>query len=258
MKYWRLLHPMWVLLAMPLCVTAEIESDTPGGIVETKNVFYDFAEVEVGGSRAAVFELLGLPEAPSDLLILGISIRDDRSGSFVITRITPSISYPHGVAPGERLNMEVTFRPSAEREHRAVVRIETNTPIESPCVYTDCSLRGLGVPPLPSPDELVENLLRVYEEAIDKGAVNGLGDTEGDAEVRLQAFSAMPETASALILGGDFDGACHQLTDALLRADGNQRPSDLIGGDESVMQELRGSIRGAIDGLGCCWTHSRL
>ena len=93
-----------------------------------------------------------------------------------------------------------------------------------------------------------DDLLSSAHEAADAHTLIGAGEG-ASAAGRLGAWLGMLEEAGALIESGDIDGACGQLQQAYLRADGAAPPPDFVSGPARV--DLADMILALIDELGC-------
>ena len=121
-----------VLFFLPLQAAAEnIEVDPVEG---------DFGTAWVDASKEMVFTLESM--GPTPLAIYSVHIMDDPTSSFSITDITPPI--PPELDPGETVDVEVSFAPTADGVHTANLRVVSNDR-EDPIV--DTPLTGNGAVP---------------------------------------------------------------------------------------------------------------
>ncbi len=97
-------------------------------------------------------------------------------------------------------------------------------------------------------EEQIVQILEFFDDSVGNETLVGNGPGKS-AENRLNALSNMLEEAQALILAGDIDGACKQLTAAYKKCDGAPRPPDLVSGEAA--SELAADIQGLITSLEC-------
>ncbi len=98
------------------------------------------------------------------------------------------------------------------------------------------------------PEEQIVQVLEFFDDSVGNETLVGKGPGKS-AENRLNALRNMLEEAQALILAGDIDGACKQLTAAYKKCDGAPRPPDLVSGEAA--SELAAYIQGLITSLDC-------
>jgi uncharacterized repeat protein (TIGR02543 family) len=121
--------------------------------------------------------------------------------------------------------------------------------IGSPSYATVTITDNDNVPPPPTDnaEQMMADTLTFFYASVDDGSLVGVGKGKGRKE--LTTMQSLLETAYNQIAGGDYAGACGQLTEALSRCDGLSNPTDYVTG--SATATLANMIRGVITELGC-------
>jgi PKD repeat protein len=216
---------------------------TPGGNVQVSPEAYDFGDVELGSSSSTLITLLNpLGGSHEDPLVLSdISLAQGSSADFAVTG-----SYEgYTLQPGESVDVEIVFSPTAEGYAAATLQITSDDPV-FPLIALP--LGGVGVNNEPPPEEQIAVVLAFVEAAVETGSLTGEGPG-ASAGNRLNALENMIEECGDLIAAGAYDEACAQLKAALKKCDGQPSPPDFVTGDAApVLKTLIEELRAA---LGC-------
>jgi hypothetical protein len=94
----------------------------------------------------------------------------------------------------------------------------------------------------------IDDVIAEVDVAIASGALVGAGPGNSAAG-RLGAGRNMLNAAQNVLNAGDAAGACAQLQQAYLRADGDPKPPDFVEG--AAREELAEMISDLMDSLGC-------
>lgn len=242
MKFTRLIISLFaLLLLLPIHVSAQDIHVYPGPD-EDWNYLYDYGDVEVGASGVMIFQIECALDSLVGLMVDEVYIEDVDPFT-----ITDEPSYPQSLGRGESIYVEVTFTPPAEGLFEGVMRIATNATIP-PGTDIHYALQGMGIAYEPPPDELMQAVMDYYDAGLTDGSIYGLGS--GNAhKSRVRVFGNMLDAADDLIAAGDYEGACKQLWDAVLKSDGEKPPPDFIGGPG--VSALNSMLLDVLEALGC-------
>jgi hypothetical protein len=102
-------------------------------------------------------------------------------------------------------------------------------------------------PPVDDVVQMMADTLTFFYASADDGSLVGVGKGKGVKE--LKSLQSMLETAYDQIVGGNYSGACGQLSDAYDRCDGQSNPTDYVSG--SATSTLNAMIEEVMIALGC-------
>jgi len=137
---------------------------------------------------------------------------------------------------------EVTFTPQTAELHTGTL----GSSVFNGTAYA-FSISGYGVEVEP-PVQTVGEVLDFFDTSVTDGTL--VGDGNGNsANGRRNALRNMIEASDDLFAAGDLDGACHQLTDAYRRTDGDPKPPDFVAGTAAA--DLADALLLLMDNLGC-------
>ncbi len=120
---------VFLMLFAPLPALAENIEVTPEEM--------DYGKAWVGDPKAEVFVLESM--GPTPLMVFSVEVTDDPTSSFSITDMTP---IPPELDPGETMDVEVAFSPTAEGNHSARITIVCNDR-ETPILWVPLTGEGL-------------------------------------------------------------------------------------------------------------------
>jgi len=208
-----------ILMVFPLTVAAQL------GVIPSS---HDFGDVEIGTSVSTVVTVTNL-----NVSAVALDVSISGSADFAITSEVPA-----SIAPGDVVEIQVTFSPSATGCVSADLMVND---------VTATALGGMGVAHAPPPAS-VADILELFDSSVADGTLAGSGPGKS-ADGRRRALRNMIEAAGDLIDDGAYEDACRQLLDAYRRCDGLARPPDFVSG--SAAPELAGMILQLIASLGC-------
>jgi len=114
---------MAVLLIIAANVSAQtVRVDPPGWTGQGALDPVDFGEIAVGESASITFDVVCV--GPTWLTIIGVDLLDNAQGAFAITSIVDPI--PPELAPGDWIEVELTYAPLELGTHTATLRIDSN------------------------------------------------------------------------------------------------------------------------------------
>ncbi len=157
--------------------------------------------------------------------------------------ITSAPALPVVVEPGEAVDVEVTFTPSAEEYSWVVMEVGSNDPDES---YIEVELDATGILPL---SEQIADIRAFFDESVEQGTLVGCGRLPRLAKLRLEIMRLMLKLAGKLIDRGLDRLACIQLRCIYECCDGQSRPVDLVEGE--AVAELAAMVQDLIKSLEC-------
>lgn len=201
---------------------------------------HDFGDVEVGTTATTIISMTNING--SDVTIYGVEFQAESSGDFSLPS-PPAV--PIVLAPGNTVEVEVAFTPSADGYVSAVLEIESSDMIES---TQTVFLGGVGVAVQPPPVS-IQSILEFYDASIAAGTLDGTGSRDRVRKIKRKAFRFLLVAAGTLIEGGYYGWACHVLERSYVRSDGLCRPRDFVDGEARA--ELNGMILQLMADLGC-------
>lgn len=237
MKFTKLVIGAFALLLLLLPLRAVAES------IDIDPWEWNYGEVEVGDTEDKTFTIESMgPD--TELRIDGIVLVDNVTGAYEITEITPEPIYPIYLEVGETVEVVVTFAPEEVGLATASILIMSDAHNDP---YAYVPLQGEGVLYVPTPEEMMEDLIDFFDEGVEEGIICGVGPGNS-AVAKLRIFARMLDTADDLIRVGDDAGACDELERAYLRSDGERRPNDFIGCDGApTVNAMIGAVMDALE-----------
>jgi beta propeller repeat protein len=200
----------------------------------------EFGDVEIGLSQYMIATISNTGDF--DLTVSDVSLSSGSTGEFSITSV-PLI--PYVIAPGDTVDVELSFTPSETSSYSDALQIISSDPERG---LVEIPLNGVGVVIEVPPGEQIALILIFFDESEADGTLSGNGPG-GSAQGRMGALRNMIEATGDLIEMGSIVEACEQLQDILKRTDGNPRPPDFVTGVAAL--ELTAQIQTLIDSLSC-------
>ncbi|MEN8126825.1 MAG: choice-of-anchor D domain-containing protein [Planctomycetota bacterium] len=211
---------------------------TPEPDIELSESNYHFGQTDIETSQSGVVSVLNLGTAP--LTIESLQLEQSQQAQFAFT---PWQTLPAIVEPNSFIDLEIQFGPVAEGIDTAVLSISSNDP-NDPVV--DVVLTGEGVSAELSNEELIMNVLDVYESALEDGSIQGVGNGNS-ADNKTETFGKMLLIVDELIAAGLYDSAMEALRVIEAKCDGQKSPKDFIQGEAAV--ELNAMVNELIESL---------
>ena len=210
----------------------------PDIVVYPASLAYDFGDVEVGDSNTVLVQIGNLGDA--DLEVTGLTLAG--SGDFAITD-GPAV--PFTVAPSTSIvvDIQITYAPSADGLDSATLTIASDD-ADEPSV--EVALMGVGVPGEVPPQEQMQDIIDLFDGAVDLGTLIGYGPGN-KPENRLKAFGNMLDAASDLINAEAYAQAIEQLQSIEKKCDGANKPPDFVVGEAAA--SLNAAIVALIEDL---------
>ena len=228
--------PIIIILVMWLSAPAPAYADT----LEVLPTDHDFGDVEVGTTVTTIISMTNING--SDVEVYGLGFQAGGSADFSLANSPP---LPFIIVPGETVEVEVAFSPSAAGYVTAVLQIESTDSLNP---VHEVFLGGVGVDTQPPPPS-IEPILAFFDASVEAGTLEGRGELQIMARARLRAMRNLLKATGDFIEGGYMGWACFTLRRAYLRSDGLLRPPDFVEGDARA--ELNGMIGQLIADLGC-------
>jgi hypothetical protein len=150
---------------------------------------------------------------------------------------------PVTLEPNSFIDLDIQFSPVIEGVDTGVLTIVSNDP-NDPAV--DVVLTGEGVPFILTAREHSEQILDVYDLAVENGSVQGVGKGQS-ANNKIDTFGKMLAAADDLIETGLYESALLTLQIIELKCDGQKSPEDFIKGPAA--EELNMRVNELIDTL---------
>ena len=201
---------------------------------------HDFGDVEVGTTVTTIVSMTNING--SDVEVYGLGLQAGGSADFSLVDAPP---VPFIVVPGETVEVEVAFSPSAAGYVTAVLQIESTDSLNP---VHEVFLGGAGVDTQPGP-VTIQAILEFFDAGIAAGTIDGTGPTDPAKMAHRKVFRFLPVSAGTLIEGGYYGRACHVLDRAYIRSDGLLRPVDFVQGD--ARDELNEMIWQLMADMGC-------
>jgi hypothetical protein len=182
----------------------------------------------------------------SDVEVYGIGFQEGSSGDFSVVNLpeAPSEENPLSIVPGETVEVEVAFVPSAAGYVTAVLQIESSDSLNP---LQEVVLGGVGVDT--HEPVTIQAILDFYDASVAAGTLDGTGANDRVKIFRLRSFRCLLVAAGHLIEGGHYGLACFLIDRAFIRSDGFPRPRDFVEGD--ARSELNGMIGQCMADMGC-------
>jgi HYDIN/CFA65/VesB family protein len=219
-----------------LIVPAQAYADT----LEVLPTDHDFGDVEVGATVTTIISMTNING--SDVEVYGLGFQAGSSADFSMVDAPP---VPIIVIPGETVEAEVAFTPSAVGYVTAVLEVESTdslTPVH------EVFLGGVGVAVQP-PSWDIQDILAFFDASVEAGTLDGRGDRDRIKRARLRAFRFLLVATGTLIERGYYGWACNVLERAYIRSDGIPRPKDFVEG--VARAELNAMIGQLMADMGC-------
>ena len=201
---------------------------------------HDFGDVEVGTTVTTIVSMTNING--SDVEVFGLGFQAGGSVAYSMVDAPP---VPFIVIPGETVEVEVAFSPSAAGYVTAVLAVESTDSLNH---VHGVFLGGVGVDTPPEPVTL-QPILHFFAASVATGTLDGTGSNDRVKRSQLRVFRFILVAAGTLIEGGYMGWACHVLERAFIRSDGLPRPNDFVEGD--ARSELNGMIGQLMADMGC-------
>jgi len=206
---------------------------------------WDFGEVELGSSRAAIVRISG-PDTQV-ILLTAFWLEQGSSNDFSVKTTIPESGIQ--LRPGLFVEIEIVYTPSTIGPTSAILYIHTD-----PRVFLETvNLSGTGIAKvsLPSQPERISvaDILAFFDKSVDTGYIEGDGKGKS-APNRLKALRNMIRSTGKMIEEGNKDIAFDKLLTILKKTDGQRSPDsppdfvkgkgayNLAGMIEGLMQQL--------------------
>jgi hypothetical protein len=210
-------------------------------VIKVDPTIYDFLEVEVGTSVMTTITISN--EGGHNLVVDGIDFQAGSSADFTIPPISLPVMVPPPDGQPNYIDVEVTFTPSSEGDHEAILEILSNDLSNSP---VEVQLVGSGIA---GSLVTIESILAFFDAGVEAGTIQGLGPDTSAQTNHLEVFDLKLLMVKFFIDKGAYREACTLLWHAYERSDGQRPPPDFIGGDDVL--ELNTMILQLIIDLGC-------
>jgi hypothetical protein len=203
---------------------------------------WDFGEVELGSSRAAIVRI-SAPDTQEVVLLTAFRLGLGSSSDFSVKTTIPESGIQ--LLPGHTVEIEIVYTPSAIGPTSDSLYIYTNPRGFEETV--DLSGTGIAVAPLPSQSEIisVEDILAFFDNSVDSGYLEGDGKGKS-APNRLKALRNMIRSTGEIIKEGNNDIAFDKLLTILKKTDGQRSPDSP---PDFVKGYGVGKLAGMIEGL---------
>ena len=231
---------------------------------------WDFGELELGSSRAAIVTISG-PDTRE--ILLTVWLEQGSSSDFSIKTTIPEGGIQ--LQFGEIIEIEIVYTPSTIGLTSGSLYIRTDDPRAFPETVVNLSGTGIAAASLPSQPERisVEDILAFFDNSVESGYLVGndkgksaqnrlkAGKTpsykaylpngkDKSAQNRLKALRNMIRSTGEIIKEGNNDLAFDKLLTILKKTDGQRSPDsppDFVKGDGAEM--LAGMIEGLMQQL---------
>lgn len=210
------------------------------GDIDPAPASVNFGDVSVGTSSTQIVTLENAGDA--DLSIQSIEFAGGTDAAYQVASVSAGI--PVALGPGDVIDVQIRFTPSAVASFTGSLRVATDDYDEAIVLVP---LAGSGVNDQ-SLDAEVAGLLAFFDDAVEGGSLVGDGPGKS-AENRRDALRNMLVAAGGMIADGEHGEACKQFADAYDRTDGEAQPPDFVEG--SAATELRTRIAVLLGSLGC-------
>jgi len=207
---------------------------------------WDFGELELGSSRAAIVTISG-PDTRE--ILLTVWLEQGSSSDFSIKTTIPEGGIQ--LQFGEIIEIEIVYTPSTIGLTSGSLYIRTDDPRAFPETVVNLSGTGIAAASLPSQLERisVEDILAFFDNSVKSRYLEGDGKGKS-APNRLKALRNMIRSTGKIIKEGNNDIAFDKLLAILKKTDGQgspDSPPDFVQGDGARV--LAGMIEGLMQQL---------
>ncbi|MFC1654518.1 hypothetical protein ACFL2F_01825 [Myxococcota bacterium] len=223
-----------LLVCIPLNVGAN-----PDQYILVTPLELDFEEVDVGMSESLQVTIKN--NNGHFLFIEDVYLDPNGSQDYTVDANVPII-----LGSGDEVIATVTFSPTSDDEHRALLVVLSNDPeadrIEVPII-------GIGIGSL-----TIESILAFFDDSVEEGNIQGTGPTCAAKRAHLKVFKFKLLMAAFFIAKGWDKGACTLLGQAYDRSDGQKPPKDWIEDVEEgsgAVLELNNMLLQLMSDMGC-------
>ena len=206
--------------------------------IEVSESNYHFGQVDIESTHTEVIGIFNLGDAP--LTIESLQLEQSQLAQFEMSSWQ---TLPVTLEPNSFIDLDIQFSPVIEGVDTGVLTIVSNDP-NDPAV--DVVLTGEGVPFILTAREHSEQILDVYDLAVENGSVQGVGKGQS-ANNKIDTFGKMLAAADDLIETGLYESALLTLQIIELKCDGQKSPEDFIKGPAA--EELNMRVNELIDTL---------
>ena len=228
--------PVMMMFAFSLTAPALANPDT----LEVLPMDHDFGDVELGTTVTTIISMTNING--SDVKVDGLGFQAGGSADFSLPNSPP---VPFIVVPGDTVEVEVAFSPSAAGYVTAVLQIESTDSLNP---VHEVFLGGLGVDTQPEP-VTIQAILDFCDASIEAGTLDGTGPSDRARRAKRKVFRFILVAAGTLIEGGYYGWACRVAERGFIRSDGLPRPRDFV--DGAARPELNGMIGQLMADMGC-------
>ena len=191
-----------------------------------------FGTVATNSTSNAIVQLRNIGDAP--LGVSGLTLAP-ASG---LSMAAPTL--PAQVAPGDYIDVPLTYAPTAVGELASSLTLETDDP-DSPEIVVP--ITGTAVSAGATPQAQARELVAYFDASVAAGDLSGVSSGKS-GRVQVAALRAMIKTSADLIGRGRYPAAKLVLRAARLLCDGKQRPQDTVAGPAQA--ELAARIQALI------------
>lgn len=201
---------------------------------------HDFGDVEVGTTVTTIISMTNINGL--DVEVYGLGFQAGGSADFSLANSPP---VPFIVVPGETVEVEVAFTPSAAGYVTALLEIESTDSLN---LVHEVFLGGVGVDTQPEP-VTIQAILDFFDDSVAAGTIQGRGHRPRLKRIRLMSMRGMLVAAGKFIEREKIGVACGVLKRAYKRCDGEPWPPDFIIGE--ARPQLADMILDLGESLGC-------
>ncbi len=224
------------VVQIPLSAKGILSPLSPGKIGVSPASF-NFGEITLGQSTGLTVNISNTGSGP--LIITGIGINTD----FAFASLPPLSTT---IQPGETLNMETAYSPTAYGNNSAVLQINSSD-ASNPVVQIPLSAKGVLSSLTPSSQ--ITNILAFFDEYVKEGSLQWVSKNSSRPDYHLNILRNMVSSAKSSITRGKYTTACRQLTKIQKYFNNTNTSSDHVEGTGAV--NLADAIQKLMQTLGC-------
>ncbi len=183
---------------------------------------HDFGDVEVGTTVSTIVTMTNIDG--SDVNVFGLGFEAGGSADYSLANASP---LPFIVVPGEAVEVEVAFSPSAAGYVTAVPEIGSTGSLNP---VHEVFIGGVGVDTQPS--ATIEDVLGFFDAGVEAGTIVGTGPNDQAKMSHQRVFRSILQRAAEAIDDGKTESACQGLERSCLRSDGQLGPKDFVRGKD--------------------------
>ncbi|MGA2678938.1 MAG: cellulase family glycosylhydrolase [Sedimentisphaerales bacterium] len=224
------------VVQIPLSAKGILSPLSPGKIGVSPTSF-NFGEITLGQSTGLTVHISNTGSGP--LIITGIGINTD----FAFASLPPLSTT---IQPGETLNMETAYSPTAYGNNSAVLQINSSD-ASTPVVQIPLSAKGVLSSLTPSSQ--ITGILALFDEYVKEGSLQWVSKNSSRPDYHLNILRNMIQSAQSSINRGKSTLACRQLTKVQKYFNSTNTSSDHVEGAGTV--NMADAIQKLMQTLGC-------